>query len=57
LCGAKDIIKKSATKKIAKHIPNAALRIIEGESHGSYVVHSDKLYPLICDFLDKTVFE
>lgn len=53
LAGAKDIVKKSATKKIAKHIPNATLRILEGEDHGSYVVSSEKLYPLIRDFLDK----
>ena len=51
LAGAKDMIKKSATKKIAKHIPNATLKILEGEDHGSYVVHSEKLYPLIQDFL------
>jgi pimeloyl-ACP methyl ester carboxylesterase len=52
LAGAKDIVKKSATKKIAKHIPNATLCIVDGEDHGSYVVHSEKLYPLIRNFLD-----
>ena len=55
LAGAKDIVKKSATKRIAKHIPSATMRIVEGEDHGSYVVHSDKLYPLICDFLNENL--
>lgn len=51
LAGEKDLVKKSATRQIADAIPNAALHILEGESHGSYVVHSPKLYPLLRDFL------
>lgn len=55
LAGQKDIVKKSATQRIAKHIPHATLRILEGENHGSYVEHSPKLYPLIQDFLNLSI--
>ncbi len=51
LAGQKDIVKKSATKKIANGIPNATLRILPDETHGSYVEHSRKLYPIMKDFL------
>ena len=50
LAGSKDIIKKSETKRIAASIPNAILKILPGESHSSYVVHSPKLFPLLEDF-------
>lgn len=42
--GSKDIIKKRETKKIASQIPGATLKIMYGETHASYVVHSDKLF-------------
>ncbi len=51
LAGQKDIVKKSATKRIAKSIPDAALKILPEETHGSYVEHSRKLYPIINNFL------
>lgn len=54
LAGSKDLIKKRVTKKIAKNIPNATLKILDGEDHGSYVEHSEKLYPLIDEFLRTT---
>lgn len=44
--GSKDIIKPKETQTIADHIPNAKLHIFEGETHSSYVEHSDKLLPL-----------
>lgn len=52
LAGQKDIVKKSATKRIAKYIPHSTLHILEGENHGSYVEHSPKLFPLLRDFLN-----
>lgn len=52
LAGAKDMVKKKETKKIAKYIPNATLHILPGEDHGSYVIHSPKLFPLLADFWD-----
>lgn len=54
LAGSKDIVKPKVTKAIAKNIPNATLQILENETHGSYVEHSDKLFPLIQDFLSKS---
>ena len=51
LAGEHDIIKPSHTKLIAKHLPDAQLKIIPGEDHGSYIIHSDKLYPYIRDFI------
>lgn len=50
LAGSKDIVKKRETKKIAKLIPHASLHILPGEDHGSYVIHSPKLFPLLMDF-------
>ena len=51
LAGEYDIIKPSHTKLIAQKLPNAQLKIIPGEDHGSYIIHSDKLYPYIRDFI------
>ena len=48
--GKKDIIKKKETKRIAAAIPNASLKILPGENHFSYVVHSSKLYPTLDRF-------
>ena len=45
--GSKDIIKPKETQTIAIHIPYAKLHIFEGETHGSYVVGSDKLLEVI----------
>lgn len=53
LAGEKDLIKEKVTKKIAAHIPDATLVVVPGEDHGSYIEHSEKLYPLLMDFLQK----
>lgn len=50
LAGSKDIVKKRETKRIASAIPHAVLKILPGETHSSYVVHSPKLFPLLDDF-------
>jgi len=52
LAGSKDFIKDKHTKNIAKNIRNSVLKIVEGESHTSYVVHSEKLFEIIKPFLD-----
>lgn len=54
LAGANDIIKKSETKRIAAYIPDSTLKILPGESHASYVIHSKKLFPLLDEFLNHT---
>lgn len=43
LAGEKDLIRYRHTKKIADAIPHAKMRIIRGEGHGSYIIHSEKL--------------
>ncbi len=51
LAGEHDIIKSTHTKLIAEKLPYSQLIIIPGEDHGSYIIHSDKLYPYIHDFI------
>lgn len=50
LVGSNDVIKKSHTKLIFDNIYGAVLQIVQRETHGSYVVNSDKLYPIIKQF-------
>lgn len=50
LAGGRDLVRESETRAIAEGIPGAALQILPGETHGSYVIHSDKLFPLLRDF-------
>ena len=51
LAGEKDCIKLKHTKLIADNIKNSTLEIISGENHGSYIVHSDKIYEIIKKYL------
>jgi len=51
LAGSKDVIKGEHTRMIAANIKNSTLKILAGESHSSYVAHSDKLYGIIAPFL------
>ena len=51
LAGSRDIVKKSATKRLAGALPHSTLRILPEETHGSYVEHSPKLYPVLSSFL------
>lgn len=45
--GQHDLISKKETRLIAASIPNAKLRILPGETHGNYIVHSTKIADLI----------
>ena len=47
LAGEKDVIKYEHTKLIADNISNSTIEIIKGEKHGSYIIHSDKIYEII----------
>jgi pimeloyl-ACP methyl ester carboxylesterase len=47
LAGSKDLIRESETRLIAESIPGARLRILKGEKHGSYIVHSTKIAAII----------
>lgn len=52
LAGEFDAIVEEHTKYIANSIKNSTLEIIPGETHASYIVHSDKLYPIIKKYLN-----
>lgn len=51
LAGSKDMIKESHTINIAHHINNSELMILAGENHGSYIINSTKLAPIILKFI------
>ena len=52
LAGEKDVIKLEHTKLIANNIKNSTLEIIKGEKHGSYIIHSDKIYKIIKKYFE-----
>ena len=49
IAGEKDLVKGKETAKIAMSIPGARLRIIPGEGHGSYIVHSSRIADIIME--------
>ena len=51
LAGDHDLVLEDHIKHIASQIPEATLKIIDGESLGSYVVHREKIAHLITEFL------
>ena len=51
LAGEKDLILESQTLQIASGIEGAVCRILKGEGHGSYIVHSLKIGELIRNWL------
>jgi len=53
LAGEKDIIREEHTRAFAAAIPGSLLRILPGESHGSYVVNSPKLYGVLAPFFEE----
>ncbi len=52
LCGSRDMVPYKHSEYIARSIPNATLKVLKGENHGSYVINSPKLYPLIKSYLN-----
>ena len=53
LAGSRDLVTEKQTRHIAETVPDAELRILEGEDHGSYIVHSPKIGEMILAFADK----
>lgn len=51
LAGSGDLIPEKETRHIAAAIPGAQLRILPGEDHGSYIVHSAKIAAILKEFL------
>ena len=49
--GENDAILPEHTQEIAADLPNCEVKILPGEDHGSYIEHSDKIAPIIIDFL------
>ncbi len=52
IAGEKDIIKLEHTKLISNNIKDSTLEIVKGENHGSYIIHSDKIYEIIKKYLE-----
>lgn len=50
LAGSRDLIREAHTRRIARNIAGAKLLLLPGESHGSYIVHSEKIAHLILEF-------
>ena len=51
LAGEKDVIKLEHTKLIADNIKNSTMEIIPKEKHGSYIIHSNKIYEIIKKYI------
>ena len=54
LAGSGDLIPEKETRHIAETIPDAEIQILQGENHGSYIVHSTKIADLIRGFARST---
>ena len=52
LAGERDVVKPAHTRLIADSIQNNTLRILPGETHGSYIVHSEKLCGVLGEYLN-----
>lgn len=53
LAGSKDLVVEEDTRFIASSIPNATLKILDGEGHDSYIVHKTKVAELILEWCAK----
>lgn len=51
IAGSNDMVPYKHSEYIARNIPNATFKILKGENHGSYVINSKKLYPIIKSYL------
>ncbi len=51
LAGERDMVLPSHTEYLASKIKTSFLRILPGETHGSYVIHSRKLYYCMKKFI------
>lgn len=49
MAGSKDLVTRRETEAIAAAIPGSKLRILDGEGHGSYIVHKTKVAELILE--------
>ncbi len=47
--GSKDMVKAEHVQYMSQHIPGCVTKIFEGEGHGSYIVHSEKIAQYILE--------
>lgn len=50
LAGSKDLIRTRHTRHLAAMLPHSCLKILPGQTHGSYIVHQTRIAELILDF-------
>ena len=55
--GSRDMIKKEDTEFLHESIKGSRLMILEGESHESYILDSDKIASIIQSFLSELLLE
>lgn len=55
LAGERDMVRESHTRYLASKIKGSCLKILPGEGHGSYIVHSRKLYYFMKKFLERPI--
>nr|MCR4612088.1 alpha/beta hydrolase [Lachnospiraceae bacterium] len=48
--GSDDMVKPSQGKKLNKYIKGSTLKVLQGETHGSYIIDSTKIADLILEF-------
>ena len=53
MSGEHDLILSDHTRLIGYNIPDAQVKIIPGEDHGSYICNSQKLTELLLEFFNK----
>ncbi len=53
--GSRDMIKTKHMRTTAESIPNAQFILLPGESHGSYVINSEKIAHIILDSAKKDI--
>lgn len=51
IAGEKDVVTYEHTKLIADNIENSTLEIVKGEGHGSYIVHSEKIFEVLRKYI------
>ena len=57
LAGSKEFATIKHIRMIAENIPDSTLRILEKETHDSYVVHSEKLYEVMEMYLSQETLD
>lgn len=57
ICGSRDMIKNSHMKEISDHIRNSTYTELIGETHGSYIIHTDKIARIITKKVSRDVIE